>query len=152
MVFIRYHQEAACDRKLPSLRKEFPIYRKNTMNESGSNSQLSTCADVSCCEPASAGQSVTVAANLAEDQQLADLAKAIAHPVRVHILRILGQQNACICADVVNDLGLPQSTVSQHLKVLHSVGLVHVSDMGRSRQYCVNHNGLRLLRSLIVNL
>ena len=70
----------------------------------------------------------------------------------MHIIRLLARQNACICAEVVNDLNLPQSTVSQHLKVLHQSGLVSVSDEGRSRRYCVNQEALRHLRLLIVNL
>ncbi|TVR15669.1 MAG: ArsR family transcriptional regulator [Planctomycetota bacterium] len=86
------------------------------------------------------------------DEALAAMARALAHPLRVHILRRLSQQAQCICADMVNDLALPQSTVSQHLKVLKNAGLVSATASGRTMCYCINHQGLRHLRTLIVSL
>jgi ArsR family transcriptional regulator len=52
------------------------------------------------------------------DEELAGLAKAIGHPARVQIMRLLVRREACICGDIVDELPLAQSTVSQHLKVL----------------------------------
>lgn len=107
------------------------------------------CADSSDCCPVDIQSEAAVQES---DQRLAALGQALAHPLRVHILRRLSVHNQCICADVVNDLGLPQSTVSQHLKVLLDAGLVAVSVQGRTRRYCLHPSGLRELRTLIVNL
>ncbi|HSM93257.1 MAG TPA: metalloregulator ArsR/SmtB family transcription factor, partial [Anaeromyxobacteraceae bacterium] len=52
------------------------------------------------------------------DEQLAELAKALGHPARVQIMRLLVRREACVCGDIVDELPLAQSTVSQHLKVL----------------------------------
>ncbi|HYW09397.1 MAG TPA: metalloregulator ArsR/SmtB family transcription factor [Longimicrobium sp.] len=59
------------------------------------------------------------------DEELAALAKALGHPMRVRILRILLDREECVCGDLVNQLPIAQSTVSQHLKVLRVAGLVH---------------------------
>ena len=125
------------------------------MNEKADSANPAVTSSAACCDTtcdAQQGTTSDVIHDQAEDVLLSEFAKSLSHPVRVHVIRLLARQNACICAEVVNDLGLPQSTVSQHLKVLHQSGLVHVSDEGRSRRYCVNHDGLRRLRSLIVNL
>jgi DNA-binding transcriptional ArsR family regulator len=57
------------------------------------------------------------------DNRVAKYAKALSHPARVAILKILIQKNACICGDIVEELPLSQSTVSQHLKELKAAGL-----------------------------
>ena len=121
------------------------------MDEKVDVTQVTTQDSQSCCD-SSCKPDESIVTQPGDDEALAEFAKSLAHPVRVHIVRLLAQQNTCICAEVVNDLGLPQSTVSQHLKVLHQAGLVKVSDEGRSRRYCLSQNGLRRLRSLIVNL
>ena len=58
------------------------------------------------------------------DSELALLAKALGHPARVHILRLLLSRDACYCGQIVDELPLAQATVSQHLKVLKDAGLV----------------------------
>ena len=58
------------------------------------------------------------------DEELATLAKALGHAARVKILRILVRKNVCICGDIVEELPLAQSTVSQHLKILKDAGLI----------------------------
>src|SRR5574341_251385 len=58
------------------------------------------------------------------DEELALLAKAVGHPARVQILRLLVRKDACICGDIVDELPLAQSTVSQHLKVLKEARLI----------------------------
>ncbi len=69
---------------------------------------------------------------------VAEFAKALAHPARLAILKTLAQKKECICGDLVMDLPLAQSTVSQHLKLLKEIGLIKgVVDGPRSR-YCVN--------------
>ena len=59
-----------------------------------------------------------------EERAIAELAKAIAHPARIAILKILFQKDDCICKDIVDELPIAQSTVSQHLKELKKVGLI----------------------------
>ena len=59
-----------------------------------------------------------------DDRELALLAKAIGHPTRVRILRLLAEREACVCGELVDELPLAQSTVSQHLKILKDAGLI----------------------------
>lgn len=73
------------------------------------------------------------------DQQnkLAIRLKAIAHPARIAILQQLIQANACICGDLVDELGLAQPTISQHLKELKNAGLIQGTIEGVSVCYCI---------------
>ena len=86
------------------------------------------------------------------DEELAALAKAIGHPARVQILRILVRREACICGDIVEELPLAQSTVSQHLKVLKDAGLVRGDVDGPRVCYCIEPRTLRRLEALIGGL
>jgi len=70
--------------------------------------------------------------------ELADLAKAIAHPARIAILQHLIKTETCICGDIVEVLPLAQSTVSQHLKVLKKVGILKGSIEGAAICYCID--------------
>ncbi len=69
---------------------------------------------------------------------IAAMAKAIAHPARIAILEELLKTNACICGDLVLELGLAQATISQHLKELKAVGLIQGTVEGTSVCYCIN--------------
>jgi ArsR family transcriptional regulator len=86
------------------------------------------------------------------DEELAMLAKAVGHPARVQILRLLVRREACICGDIVDELPLAQSTVSQHLKVLKEAGLVRGEIDGPRVCYCVEPRALRRLKSLVGSL
>ncbi len=86
------------------------------------------------------------------DEELALLAKAVGHPARVQILRLLVRREACICGDIVDQLPLAQSTVSQHLKVLKEAGLVRGDIDGPRVCYCVEPRALRRLKALIGSL
>lgn len=77
------------------------------------------------------------------------LAKAIAHPARVQILRILARRSGCVCGDIVDELPLAQSTVSQHLKVLKEAGLIRGEVDGPRVCYCIEPHALRRLKALI---
>lgn len=77
-----------------------------------------------------------------DDDTLAALAKALAHPARVRILRFLAEQQACITGDIVSELDLAQSTVSEHLRVLRTAGLVQGEIEGPRTRYCLDPNGL----------
>lgn len=72
------------------------------------------------------------------DIQLSDWCKALAHPARIAILRTLASKKECICGDLVIDLPLAQSTVSQHLKALKEAGLIQGEVDGPRSKYCVN--------------
>jgi DNA-binding transcriptional ArsR family regulator len=85
------------------------------------------------------------------DQDLAGLAKALGHPARVAIVRFLAETTGC-CGQIVSVLDLPQSTVSQHLKVLKDAGLVVGEVEGTRVCYCLDRNTLKRLRVLIAEI
>ncbi|MBL7925242.1 MAG: winged helix-turn-helix transcriptional regulator [Bacteroidia bacterium] len=72
------------------------------------------------------------------DNRIAAYAKALAHPARVAILQLLIKRQACICGDIVEELPLSQSTVSQHLKELKAAGLIKGDIDGASICYCID--------------
>jgi DNA-binding transcriptional ArsR family regulator len=86
------------------------------------------------------------------NELLAKLAKAIAHPVRVRILRMLVRQQGCIVGDIVDQLPLAQSTISQHLKQLKEAGLIRGEVDGPRVCYCVEPGAVGLLRALVEQL
>lgn len=73
-----------------------------------------------------------------QQNELALVAKAFAHPARVAILEHLIKANQCINSDLVEELGLAQATISQHLKELKSVGLIQGTVEGTSMCYCID--------------
>jgi DNA-binding transcriptional ArsR family regulator len=87
-----------------------------------------------------------------EDVYLANLAKALAHPVRIKILKILNEQNVCMCGEIVELLPLAQSTVSQHLKELKKAGLIRGDIDGPKICYCLNEKIIVKARRLFVGL
>lgn len=73
-----------------------------------------------------------------KQNKLAMMMKALGHPARIAILQYLIKSQACICGDLVDELGLAQATVSQHLKELKGVGLIKGTIEGASVCYCIN--------------
>ncbi len=73
-----------------------------------------------------------------KEQDLAAFAKALSHPARIAILKVLARQNECICGEIVDELPLAQSTVSQHLKELKNAGLIAGTIDGPRSCYCIN--------------
>ena len=73
-----------------------------------------------------------------EQNSLAIKLKALAHPARIAILQQIIKANACICGDLVDELGLAQPTISQHLKELKNAGLIKGTIEGVSVCYCIN--------------
>jgi len=74
-----------------------------------------------------------------QQQRIANLAKALGHPARVAILMHLFKTNACVCGDIVEEIPfLAQSTISQHLKALKDVGIIHGEVEGTKTCYCIN--------------
>jgi len=72
------------------------------------------------------------------DQEIALISKALSHPARVTILNYLANQTSCICSDIVDELPLAQSTVSQHLKELKTAGLIKGVIEGPKMCYCID--------------
>jgi DNA-binding transcriptional ArsR family regulator len=70
--------------------------------------------------------------------KLAEFAKAISHPARIEILRALASRKECVCGELVLDLPLAQSTVSQHLKALKELDLIRGEIDGTRSKYCIN--------------
>jgi ArsR family transcriptional regulator len=99
-----------------------------------------------CCPDA------PVVVGRAADEEVAKLAWAVAHPARVRLLRILVACNACVCGELVDQMELAQSTVSQHLKILKEAGLVQGEVDGPKVCYCVNPAGLSRLKELVAAL
>src|SRR5437870_3234054 len=97
----------------------------------------SSAAAKACCPPANENPDLRPVEGREADQELAELTKAVGHPVRVRILRMLVRKEACICGDIVDELPLAQSTVSQHLKVLKEAGLIRGDVDGPRVCYCV---------------
>jgi ArsR family transcriptional regulator len=108
-------------------------------------------APVSAPTPREAPDTRPVEGNDA-DEELARLAKSIGHPARVQIMRLLVRREACVCGDIVDELPLAQSTVSQHLKVLKDAGLIRGEIDGPRICYCVEPRTLRRLKALVGSL
>jgi ArsR family transcriptional regulator len=104
-----------------------------------------------CCPPENAPpeMSLQTLEGPGADDQLAKLAKAIGHPARVRILRLLSRKEARVCSQIVDELPLAQSTVSEHLRILKAAGLVRSSQDGPRVGYCIDFNGLRRLKALV---
>ncbi len=69
---------------------------------------------------------------------LAEWLKALAHPARISILETLSKSKHCICGDLVGELGLAQSTVSQHLQALKKAGIIKACEEGTTVSYCID--------------
>lgn len=84
--------------------------------------------------------------------ELATIAKALGHPARIAILQFLIKTKACVCGDIVDELPLSQSTVSQHLKELKNSGLIKGDIDGPSVCYCVDQKAWSKAQKLINGL
>lgn len=73
-----------------------------------------------------------------KEADISEFAKALAHPARLAILTTLAEKRECICGDLVLDLPLAQSTVSQHLKALKEIGFVKGTIDGPRSRYCID--------------
>lgn len=87
-----------------------------------------------------------------KDNKIAKYAKAFAHPARVAILRLLIQKQACICGDIVDELPLSQSTVSQHLKELKAAGLIKGDIEGVKVCYCIDEKEWEIAKKYLNEL
>jgi ArsR family transcriptional regulator len=85
----------------------------------------------------------------AADQELAAFAKALGHPVRMRIIRMLAEREARMCSHIVDELPLAQSTVSEHLRILRHAGLIRANERGPRVSYCIEPSALARLKSLV---
>lgn len=108
---------------------------------------MASRAKTACCETASSSRTREESAT-----QLAQLAWAVAHPARVRIVRLLIDREACVCGEIVDELPLAQSTVSQHLKILKEAGLIQGEVDGPKVCYCINPAKLQELKSLVASM
>ncbi|HBC05884.1 MAG TPA: metalloregulator ArsR/SmtB family transcription factor [Aequorivita sp.] len=85
-----------------------------------------------------------------QQNQVATFAKAFGHPARVAILQHLFKINACICGDLVEEIGLAQPTISQHLKELKNLGLIKGSIEGTSICYCIDKDNWTKMKTIMM--
>ena len=83
--------------------------------------------------------------------RLAATAKALGHPARIAILKYLAAKKSCVCGDIVDELPLSQSTVSQHLKALKEVGLIKGEIEGSAVCYCIDTDAWQTLTKQLQN-
>lgn len=81
--------------------------------------------------------------------QLAVIFKVLANPARIAILQYISSQKACICNDIVDEIGLAQPTISQHLKELKSIGLIEGEIEGKKVCYCINLKKWKEVQTLL---
>ena len=87
-----------------------------------------------------------------EHNEMATLFKALSHPARIAIIQVLLKKQSCVCGDIVDELPISQSTVSQHLKELKEVGLIKGEIEGTSVCYCLDEKEWSKASSLIVKM
>jgi len=87
-----------------------------------------------------------------KDNRIANYAKALAHPARIAILQLLIKKQSCICGDIVDELPLSQSTVSQHLKELKDSGLIKGDIDGAKVCYCIDEKEWELAKGYVTTL
>jgi len=87
-----------------------------------------------------------------KENKLAKYAKALAHPARIAIITLLAKKATCQCGDIVDELPLSQSTVSQHLKELKEAGLIQGEIEGAKVCYCINAKEWRVAQQWLNQL
>ena len=107
---------------------------------------------VASCPPQDLTRTAAAARPLEGPEAEADLAafsKALSHPVRVRILRMLARKDAHMCSHIVDELPLAQSTVSEHLRILRGSGLVRANEKGPRVAYCIEPAALKRFKALL---
>jgi ArsR family transcriptional regulator, arsenate/arsenite/antimonite-responsive transcriptional repressor len=92
-----------------------------------------------------AGEPLTSSPETVPDDRLAGLAKALGHPARVRIVRLLSVRATCVTSELAPELGLAASTVSEHLRILREAGLIQTQSAEGRPCYCLNEDGLNSL-------
>ncbi|MDO6438758.1 metalloregulator ArsR/SmtB family transcription factor [Cyclobacterium sp. 1_MG-2023] len=86
-----------------------------------------------------------------KQNEIALFAKAFGHPARVSILQYLFKIDSCVCGDIVNEIGLAQPTISQHLKELKQLGLIQGNVEGTSVCYCINKEKWAAMKAILTD-
>ncbi len=102
-----------------------------------------------CCVP---DEGSAVVAGPVDDETLAAMTKALGHPTRVRIVRLLAERRTCVTGDLVAELPLAQSTISEHLRILREAGLVAGEIEGPRTSYCLNRAALAALEGALASL
>lgn len=105
-----------------------------------------------CCAPEEIAPEQSAGAtpnDPAADAEFASFAKAVGHPIRVRILRMLARKEARTCSVIVDELPLAQSTVSEHLRILKNAGLVRANENGLRVSYCIVPSALKRFKALL---
>jgi ArsR family transcriptional regulator len=102
-----------------------------------------------CCPPDTAAPSVGPLDGPQADADLVAFAKAAGHPIRLQILRMLSRKDAHMCSHIVDELPLAQSTVSEHLRILRSAGLVRANEKGPRVSYCIERTAVNRFKALL---
>ncbi len=87
-----------------------------------------------------------------QQNELANVAKALSHPARIAIVQYLAKVNACVCGDIVEKLPLAQPTVSQHLKELKNAGLIKGTIEGNAVCYCLDLKSMKKFQDIFKSL
>ncbi|WP_069658448.1 ArsR/SmtB family transcription factor [Arcticibacter eurypsychrophilus] len=87
-----------------------------------------------------------------EQEQTARFAKALGHPIRIAILQLLDSKSCCYHGDMVEELPIAKSTLSQHLKELKNAGLIQGNITPPTIKYCINHQNWELAKKLVNNI
>ena len=96
---------------------------------------------------------VTKTENYTESQvELAQMIKVLGHPARIAILQSIIKAKSCVCGTLVTEIGLAQSTISQHLKELKSIGLIQGTIEGTSVCYCIHKENWKKLNNELITL
>lgn len=110
-------------------------------------------SDDTCNGCASPGPQLAVPAEESRaNEKLAALARALGHPARVAIIRLLLRRESCVCGEIVDELPLAQSTVSQHLKLLKAAGFIRGEVDGPRVCYCVEPGEVARFKALVAGL
>lgn len=84
-----------------------------------------------------------------KQNQVALLFKALGHPARIAIIEYLTNRNSCVCGDIVNELPLSQSTISQHLKALKEAGIIKGEIEGVKTCYCIHSEMFEVIKEVL---
>jgi predicted transcriptional regulator len=86
-----------------------------------------------------------------EQNKLAEITKCLAHPARVAILQYLMKKNTCINTLLIDEIGLAQATISQHLKALKDAGFIRGTIEGKSMSYCIDQENWKMIQQTLNN-
>jgi ArsR family transcriptional regulator len=104
------------------------------------------------CPPVDFSEDLRPVEGRKADEELAQLSKALGHPARIQIVRLLARRESCICGEIADEFPLAQSTISQHLKILKEAGVIRGEVDGPRTCYCLDPRALRRLRALVAAL